>query len=45
MAIVEYKRPTGTSIKVNDTPETRALAETLGWKKAARKRTTNKKAK
>lgn len=31
MTTIKYIRPSGTAIEVNDTPETRALAVSLGW--------------
>lgn len=31
MTLVKYLRPSGSTIEVNDTPETRALAEANGW--------------
>lgn len=31
MTIVTYIRPSGQPIEVNDTAETRALAQSLGW--------------
>ena len=31
MASITYTRPTGTEITVNDTRETRELAEANGW--------------
>jgi hypothetical protein len=31
MTLVKYLRPSGTTIEVNDTAETRALAESAGW--------------
>jgi hypothetical protein len=37
-----YTRPSGNDIEINDTEETRALAESYGWKAKA---TPKKKAK
>ena len=31
MTTVIYMRPSGSTLEVNDTPETRALAEANGW--------------
>lgn len=48
MPLITYLRPSGTTIEVNDTPETRALAEANGWIKQnseAVKKTTPKKSK
>jgi hypothetical protein len=43
--LVTYIRPNGTELRVNDTSETRAVAEQLGWKlKSKRKTRTKRKA-
>jgi len=37
MTTITYTRPTGTTLTVNDTPETRALAAESGWVEAGAK--------
>lgn len=36
MTLIKYLRPSGTTIEVNDTPETRALAAANGWTEASK---------
>jgi len=37
MSTITYTRPTGTTLTVNDCPETRALAAENGWVEAGAK--------
>ncbi len=36
--LITYQRPSGNPLTVNDTPETRALAEANGWKEVTEKK-------
>lgn len=45
MTTVTYDRPSGNPITVNDSPETRALAEANGWTVAGEKKAAPKKEK
>jgi len=38
MTTITYERPTGSTLTVNDTPETRALAAENGWTVAGEKK-------
>lgn len=42
MTTKTYTRPSGTTITVNDTVETRELAESQGWKAKAKPKTKAK---
>jgi len=45
MTTITYERPTGSTLTVNDTPETRALAAENGWVEAGTKPAKEKPAK
>jgi len=38
MTTITYERPSGSTLTVNDTPETRALAAENGWVEAGTKK-------
>lgn len=41
--MIKWEKPNGTTIETNDSPETVAYCESLGWKRAGAKKPAAKK--